>query len=154
MKSNSLAVQVFTITRNSLCAITVSLLPRQYCTACLFHDNLGGSSYRYSPPYNRQFSVHHLGSENYSIFEDWKGSSAEEHVRKRSKKGDTEDVHSEAAASGLRERRTNQGLADETKSQGMTERGGTKYGKKAKEEHPKAPEPVIGMNDERAKVSS
>ncbi|CAG7977911.1 unnamed protein product [Penicillium nalgiovense] len=95
-----------------------------------------------------------LGVRNYSIFEDWKGSSAEDHVRKRSKEGDTEDVHSEAAASGLRERRTNQGLADETKSQGMTERGGTKYGKKAKEEHPKAPEPVIGMNDERPKVSS
>jgi hypothetical protein len=91
---------------------------------------------------------------NYSIFEDLKGSSSEEHVRKRSKKGDTEDVHSEAAASGLRERRANQGLADETKSQGMRERGGTKYGKKAKEEHPKAPEPVIGMNDERPKVSS
>jgi hypothetical protein len=95
-----------------------------------------------------------LGVRNYSIFEDWKGSSAEEHIRKRSEKGDTDDVHSEAAASGLRERRANQGLADETKSQGMTERGGTKYGKKAKEEHPKAPEPVIGMNDERPKVSS
>lgn len=95
-----------------------------------------------------------LGVRDYSIFEDWKGSSAEDHTRKRSKKGDTGDVHSEAAASGLRERKTNQGLADETKSQGMTERGGTKYGRKAKEEHPKAPEPVIGMNDERSKVSS
>ncbi|CAG8908159.1 unnamed protein product [Penicillium egyptiacum] len=95
-----------------------------------------------------------LGLRNYSIFEDWKGSSAEDHTSRRSKKGDTEDVHSEAAASGFKERRTNQGLADETKSRGMTERGGIKYGKKAKEEHPKAPEPVIGMNDERSKVSS
>ncbi|KAG0154858.1 hypothetical protein Pdw03_2129 [Penicillium digitatum] len=94
------------------------------------------------------------GIRDYSIFEDWKGSSAEDHTRKRSKRGDTEDVHSEAAASGLKERKTNQGLADDTKSQGMTERGGTKYGKKAKEQHPKAPEPVIGMNDERSKKES
>ncbi|CAI7614087.1 unnamed protein product [Penicillium glandicola] len=92
-----------------------------------------------------------LGVRNYSIFEDWKGSSAEDHIRKRAKKGDAEDIHSEAAASGLKERKTNQGLADDTKSQGTTERGGSKYGKKAKEEHPKAPEPVIGMNDERPK---
>ncbi|KAJ5382393.1 hypothetical protein N7517_000304 [Penicillium concentricum] len=95
-----------------------------------------------------------LGIRQYSIFEDWKGSSAEEHTRKRAQKGDAEDVHSEAAATGLRERKTNQGLADETKSHGTTERGGTKYGKKAREEYPKAPEPVIGMNDERPKVSS
>ncbi|KAJ5181756.1 hypothetical protein N7449_011903 [Penicillium cf. viridicatum] len=95
-----------------------------------------------------------LGVRGYSIFEDWKGSSAEDHTRKRSKNGDTEDVHSAAAASGLNERKTNQGLADETKSQGMTERGGTKYAKKAKQEHPKAPEPLIGMNDERPKKGS
>lgn len=102
------------------------------------------------PPFLRaQFGVRH-----YSIFEDWKGSSAENHTRKRSEKGDTEDIHSEAAASGLKERKTNQGLADETKSHGMTERGGTKYGREAKKEYPKAPEPVIGMNDERPKVSS
>ncbi|KAJ5826765.1 hypothetical protein N7447_003528 [Penicillium robsamsonii] len=95
-----------------------------------------------------------LGIRHYSIFEDWKGSSAEDHTRKRAQKGDAEDIHSEAAATGLRERKTNQGLADDTKSQGITERGGTKYGKKAKEEHPKAPEPVIGMNDERPKKGS
>ena len=95
-----------------------------------------------------------LGVRYYSIFEDWKGSSAEDHVRKRSKKGDTDDVHSEAAASGMNERKNYQGIADDSKSQGMTERGGTKLGRKAKEEHPNAPEPVIGMNDERQKVSS
>ena len=86
------------------------------------------------PPFFRA----QLGVRDYSIFEDWKGSSAEDHTRKRSKKGDTEDIHSEAAASGLKERKTNQGLADETKSHGTTERGGTKYGKKAKEEYPRA----------------
>ncbi|OQE07841.1 hypothetical protein PENVUL_c012G00728 [Penicillium vulpinum] len=95
-----------------------------------------------------------LGARDYSVFEDWKGSSAEEHTRKRAKHGDTEDIHSEAAASALKERKANQGIADETKSHGITERGGTKYGKKAKEEHPKAPEPVIGMNDERPKKGS
>ncbi|KUM65582.1 hypothetical protein ACN42_g1472 [Penicillium freii] len=102
------------------------------------------------PPFLRA----QLAVRDYSIFKDWKGSSAEDHTRKKTKKGDTEDVHSEAAASGLKERKTNQGLADETKSHGMTERGGTKYGKKAKQEYPKAPEPVIGMNDERPKKGS
>ncbi|OQE41188.1 hypothetical protein PENCOP_c005G02800 [Penicillium coprophilum] len=95
-----------------------------------------------------------LGVRHYSIFEDWKGSSAEDHTRKRAERGDAEDVHSESAATGLREKKTNQGIADDTKSQGITERGGAKYGKKAKEEHPKAPEPVIGMNDERPKKGS
>lgn len=46
----------------------------------------------------------------------------------------------------------NEGIADNTKSQGMTERGGRKQARKAKEEHPAAPEPIIGMNDERAEV--
>lgn len=48
----------------------------------------------------------------------------------------------------------NEGIADDTKSQGMTERGGRKQAQKTKEEHPAAPEPIIGMNDERAEVTA
>lgn len=88
---------------------------------------------------------------NYSIFKEWKGS--DENTVERSKKGDTTDVEAKSSASGMQERKTYEGVADESKSQGMTERGGSKHGKKAKEEHPKAPEPIIGMNDERPKAS-
>ncbi|OQD82182.1 hypothetical protein PENANT_c023G09167 [Penicillium antarcticum] len=87
----------------------------------------------------------------YSLEKDWKGSSADEHTVKRTKRGDTADIPANASVTGMSERRVNEGVADDTKSQGMTERGGSKHGKKAKEEHPKAPEPIIGMNDERAK---
>jgi hypothetical protein len=89
----------------------------------------------------------------YSLKKDWKGSSADEHTVNRSKKGDTADIPADASITGMSERRVNEGVADDTKSQGMTERGGSKHGEKAKQEHPKAPEPIIGMNDERAKVS-
>lgn len=89
------------------------------------------------------------GVRNYAIFKDWKGS--EEHTKERSKKGDTADVHASASASGMKERETNQGSGDGTKSQGTTETGGTKYSSQAKKENPKAPEPIIGMNDERGK---
>lgn len=88
---------------------------------------------------------------NYSIFKDWKGS--DENTAERSKKGDTTDVHAKSSASGMQERKDYEGIADESKSQGTTERGGSKHSKKAKEEHPKAPEPIIGMNDERPKAS-
>ncbi|KAJ5793736.1 hypothetical protein N7457_000335 [Penicillium paradoxum] len=93
----------------------------------------------------------HFGVRKYSIFKDWKGSTPEDHSHKRSEKGDTEDIHSEASASARRERVESHGIADDSISQAITERGGTKREKQAKEEHPKAPEPVIGMNDERQK---
>lgn len=48
----------------------------------------------------------------------------------------------------------NEGVADNTKSQATTERGGRKQERKAKEEHPAAPKPIIGMNDERAQVNA
>ncbi|CAI7578954.1 unnamed protein product [Penicillium palitans] len=151
MKTNALAVQVF--------YNYSQIIMRNHCISSampMLHSmSISRQPWRVIPPLqsaiHRPFLRAQLGVRDYSIFEDWKGSSAEDHTRKRSKKGDTEDVHSEAAASGLKERKTNQGLADETKSHGTTERGGTKYGRKAKEEHPKAPEPVIGMSDERPK---
>lgn len=89
----------------------------------------------------------------YSIFEGWKGSSTHDSAPERAGKGDKDDPAAEASAAGMEERYVNEGIPDATKSQGTTERGGRKHGKKAKEEHPNAPEPIIGMNDERAEVS-
>jgi hypothetical protein len=100
-----------------------------------------------APPTTR-----HL-SRTYALFKkDWKGADSTEHSIKRARRNDTEDPVSEATASGMKEREGNEGIADDTKQQGTTERGGRKHGQKAKEEHPAAPEPVIGMNDERARV--
>lgn len=72
---------------------------------------------------------------------------------KRAKSGDTQDPSAAAAASGMKEREANEGIADDSKSGATTERGGMKNAEKAKREHPAAPEPIIGMNDERAGVS-
>ncbi|KAJ5904467.1 hypothetical protein N7504_006850 [Penicillium tannophilum] len=90
------------------------------------------------------------GVRHESITKQWKGASSDDHTTQRSKEGDKYDIHSDASASGMEERQQNEGIADKTKSQGMTRRGGAESGKKAKSEHPAAPEPVIGMNDERA----
>jgi len=98
------------------------------------------------------FSAQNRSARNSSIFKDWKGSSSKDNAVPRAEKGDKLDPETEAAASGLEEREVNEGIADETKSQGRTERGGRKHGKKAKAEHPNAPEPIIGMNDERGEV--
>ena len=87
-----------------------------------------------------------------SAFKDWKGASTDEHLTRRSDKGDTHDIFTGASASAREEKEENEGIADETKSQGTTRRGGVAQSRKAKKEHPEAPEPIIGMNDERAQV--
>lgn len=91
-------------------------------------------------------------SRHYYVFKEWKGGDEHEHTTERSKKGDTADVHADSSASGMQERKTHEGSGDPSKSQGTTETGGSQYGKQAKKENPKAPEPIIGMNDERGKV--
>lgn len=92
------------------------------------------------------------GVRHESITKQWKGASTDDHSTQRSKRGDEHDINASASASGMEERRQSEGVADKTKSQGMTQRGGTESGRKAKSEHPAAPEPIIGMNDERAQV--
>ncbi|KAJ6109178.1 hypothetical protein N7486_001412 [Penicillium sp. IBT 16267x] len=89
------------------------------------------------------------GVRHESITNSWKGASTDDHTTQKKQRGDTYDVPSSASASGQKERQQSEGIADKTKSQGMTQRGGVEHGKKAKAEHPAAPEPVIGMNDER-----
>lgn len=102
--------------------------------------------------FSTRFSTRH--SSNSGITEDWKGTPTHENATHRAKKHDVTDPEVEATDAGLREREENEGIADETKQQGTTERQGLKFNRKAKEERPNAPEPVIGMNDERGQVCS
>lgn len=78
---------------------------------------------------------------------DWAGRQKEEHVANR---GDELDVQSGASQSGERERASN----DENQSQAATEKDKGNQNEQAKKDHPEAPGPVIGMNDERGQVSS
>lgn len=99
-----------------------------------------------APSTTRQFS------RGYGLFNKWEGSGGEDSNIKRARKGDTNDPPAEATESAWKEKEESEGIADDTKQAGATERGGRKHAKKAKEEHPAAPEPVLGMNDERAGV--
>ncbi|KAF7717466.1 Uncharacterized protein PECH_000485 [Penicillium ucsense] len=89
------------------------------------------------------------GSQKEPLAKEWKGSQPEEHSTQRLKRGDNKDIAAAAAKEGLDERANYEGIAEGSKSQATTERGGRKAEAKAKKEHPAAPEPVIGMNDER-----
>lgn len=92
------------------------------------------------------------GARLQSVTKPWKGAGTEEHSIPRAKRGDTKDPSASAVASGFEEREVNEGIADSIKSQGTTQRGGRKEEAKAKRDHPAAPEPIIGMNDERGQV--
>ena len=77
---------------------------------------------------------------------DWSGRQGHEHVTNRK---DELDVQSGASQSGKRER-----AADDNKaSQGTSEKDSGNQNEQAKKDHPEAPGPVIGMNDERGEVS-
>jgi len=88
-----------------------------------------------------------------SLFRDWTGTSTEDHAVNRAKKKDITDPEIESTASGLQEHVENDGIADGSKSQATTRRDLGRNNKRAKDEHPAAPEPVIGMNDEKGHVS-
>ena len=77
---------------------------------------------------------------------DWSGRKADEHVSNRK---DELDVQSAASQSGHRERAT----GDEKQSQATTEKDSGNQNEQAQRDHPEAPGPVIGMNDERGQVS-
>ncbi|PYI14543.1 hypothetical protein BO86DRAFT_385680 [Aspergillus japonicus CBS 114.51] len=79
----------------------------------------------------------------------WVGTNADDHAVNRTKKRDNTDVSTDASSAGQEDRESSYGVPDSSKPAGATERGGLKHERKAKKEHPKAPEPVIGMNDER-----
>lgn len=86
-------------------------------------------------------------------FQEWKGSSTEDHAVNRAAKNDITDPEVEGVASGRAEKQQNSGVADSAMSGATTERDLGRNAKRAKEEHPKSPEPIIGMNDERGEVS-
>lgn len=70
----------------------------------------------------------------------WTGRGPDEHVNDRA---DEKDVQSQEAQQGKREK-----ASGDSHSQAITEKGG-EPNKKAEQENPEAPKPVIGMNDER-----
>jgi hypothetical protein len=76
----------------------------------------------------------------------WGGAKQEDHALNRT---DELDVESKAVHSGQRERAGESGPG----SSAATGTDPGQQNKKAKEDHPEAPGPVIGMNDERGGVS-
>ena len=76
----------------------------------------------------------------------WQGRQPFEHVTDQ----DHElDIHSSASKSGKRQRAEGNGKD----SSAATEKDPGNQNEKAKKDHPEAPGPVIGMNDERGGVS-
>lgn len=85
---------------------------------------------------------------------EWRGTSTDDHAINRTKKHDITDPQMESTQSGQGERERNEAIADASKSSSTTERDVNKSQERAKKEHPHAPEPVIGVNDEKGEVSS
>lgn len=88
----------------------------------------------------------------------WKGAGTEDHGVNRVKKGDTGDPETEGIAAGQREKAEadkdkERGKRDQTKSQATSEKPQPKSKETAEKEFPEAPRPIIGMTDERGKVS-
>ncbi|MCJ1462125.1 hypothetical protein MMC07_000725 [Pseudocyphellaria aurata] len=76
----------------------------------------------------------------------WEGRQLEEHVTNQK---DELNVQSNASKSGGQER----AAGDSGQSSATSEKDPEDQNKKAKKDHPEAPGPVIGMNDERGGVS-
>jgi hypothetical protein len=85
---------------------------------------------------NRDLSTT-LGSKN------WKGSHPKDHITETD---DSHNVQIDGAKGGAMDRGSPDG------SSAATEKDPGKRKQKAKVDHPKAPEPIIGMNDERGDV--
>lgn len=83
----------------------------------------------------------------------WTGSKGKDHSLDRSKRGDTTDPMAKGSAAGLKEREETKNGKDKSKSNAMTERNNAGSTKKTEKEFPEAPKPIIGMSDERGKVS-
>lgn len=89
-------------------------------------------------------SIHHRTLSTTPRLLAWKGSSGEDHITNSK---DELDVHSAGAKAGKRDRAT-----DDKQSSAASEHDSRQDNKRAKEDHPEAPGPVIGMNDERGGV--
>lgn len=97
----------------------------------------------------RPFSTtSHFCAKNTNI-SDWAGRPASEHVTNRD---DNEpDIQSSASKSGKEERTGESGYVG---SGAANEKDLGNQNEQAKKDHPEAPGPVLGMNDERGGVSS
>ncbi|KAL8754863.1 MAG: hypothetical protein Q9184_004982 [Pyrenodesmia sp. 2 TL-2023] len=73
----------------------------------------------------------------------WSGRQPAEHVTERK---DELDVHSGASKSGARQRANED---EHVGSSATSQKDPGSQNEKAKQDHPEAPGPVIGMNDER-----
>ncbi|KAL8915046.1 MAG: hypothetical protein Q9171_000486 [Xanthocarpia ochracea] len=78
----------------------------------------------------------------------WSGRQPSEHTTNRE---DELDVHSGASKSGARQRMNDD---EHEGSSAASQKDPGNQNEKAKKDHPEAPGPVIGMNDERGGVSS
>lgn len=77
------------------------------------------------------------------LFKKWEGSSPKDHITETD---DGHNVQIDSARDGAKDRASSDG------SSAATEKDPGKSNEKAKVEHPKAPKPIIGMNDERGGV--
>lgn len=77
----------------------------------------------------------------------WSGRQSSEHVTNQDQEL---DIHSSASKSGQRQRAEGDGRD----SSAATEKDPGNQNEKAQKDHPEAPGPVIGMNDERGGASS
>lgn len=91
-------------------------------------------------------------SNHHSPFNKWVGSSPRDHAVPRVKRGDETDPETEAAGKGMKDREENYGTAKADLPDGVTERQGLSFARKAKQQFPEAPEPIIGENDEIGRV--
>ena len=74
----------------------------------------------------------------------WQGRTADQHTARHD---DDANIHSSASKSGKQDR-----LHGDGHSQATTQKDHGNNNQRAKEDHPEAPGPVIGMNDERGGV--
>ncbi|ODH27131.1 hypothetical protein ACO22_04296 [Paracoccidioides brasiliensis] len=82
----------------------------------------------------------------------WTGSTGKVNSLEQSKRGDTTNPMTRGSTSGLKEKEEEaQNGSDKSKSQAITEQNHENSTKKTKE-FPEAPDPIIGMTDERGKV--
>ena len=88
-------------------------------------------------------SVRHAGSESST----WQGRQSHEHITNRD---DKLNIQADASKSGKADRVS----GSEGGSQATTEGDHGNQNEQAKKDHPEAPGPVIGMNDERGGVST
>jgi hypothetical protein len=81
----------------------------------------------------------------------WSGRPAEDHATQR----DRLDAQGDASQEGMKKFQEDQDQNTKTVSgQAITREDERNANRRAKEEHPEAPGPVIGMNDERGSVSA